>query len=41
MMFNFKEAASVFLVNLRCGVLGFVMGVLPGAGATLASAVAT
>lgn len=40
MMFNFKEAASVFLVNLRCGVLGFVMGVLPGAGATLASAVA-
>ena len=35
-----REAASVFLVNLRCGVLGFVMGVLPGAGATLASAVA-
>ncbi len=40
MLFNFKEAASVFLVNLRCGLLGFVMGVLPGAGATLASAVA-
>jgi putative tricarboxylic transport membrane protein len=40
MMFNFKEAASVFVVNIRCGVLGFIMGVLPGAGATLASAVA-
>ncbi|MFD2882934.1 tripartite tricarboxylate transporter permease [Pseudomonas lini] len=39
-MFNFKEAASVFWVNMRCGVLGFIMGVLPGAGATLASAVA-
>lgn len=40
MLFNAKEAAAVFVVNLRCGVLGFVMGVLPGAGATLASAVA-
>lgn len=40
MLFNLKEAASVFIVNLRCGLLGFVMGVLPGAGATLASAVA-
>jgi putative tricarboxylic transport membrane protein len=40
MMFNVKEAASVFWVNMRCGVLGFIMGVLPGAGATLASAVA-
>ncbi|WP_416311190.1 tripartite tricarboxylate transporter permease [Pseudomonas sp. W03] len=40
MLFNVKEAASVFVVNLRCGVLGFIMGVLPGAGATLASAVA-
>jgi putative tricarboxylic transport membrane protein len=40
MLFNFKEAASVFWVNMRCGVLGFIMGVLPGAGATLASAVA-
>ncbi|MDB6143944.1 MAG: putative transport-related rane protein [Pseudomonas sp.] len=40
MMFNFKEASSVLVVNLRCGLLGFIMGVLPGAGATLASAVA-
>lgn len=40
MLFNVKEAASVFVVNLRCGALGFIMGVLPGAGATLASAVA-
>ena len=40
MLFNVKEAASVFAVNIRCGLLGFIMGVLPGAGATLASAVA-
>lgn len=40
MLFNFKEAKSVFLTNLRCAVGGFVMGVLPGAGATLASALA-
>ncbi len=40
MMFNLKEAGSVFVVNIRCGLLGFIMGVLPGAGATLASAVA-
>ena len=40
MLFNLKEAASVFFVNIRCGLLGFFMGVLPGAGATLASAVA-
>src|SRR5450830_1870676 len=40
MMFNLKEASSVFVVNIRCGLLGFIMGVLPGAGATLASAVA-
>jgi len=40
MLFNLKEAASVFVVNIRCGLLGFFMGVLPGAGATLASAVA-
>ncbi|SPZ14394.1 tripartite tricarboxylate transporter TctA [Pseudomonas aeruginosa] len=29
MLFNFKEAASVFLVNLRCGLLGFVMAYCP------------
>jgi putative tricarboxylic transport membrane protein len=40
MLFNFREAQSVFLTNLRCAVSGFVMGVLPGAGATLASALA-
>ncbi|BCG26216.1 hypothetical protein TUM18999_44070 [Pseudomonas tohonis] len=40
MLFNLKEAASVAVVNLRCGVMGFILGVLPGAGATLASAVA-
>ena len=40
MLFNLREAAAVGWVNLRCGVLGFLMGVLPGAGATLASAVA-
>ncbi|EPN65606.1 membrane protein TctA, partial [Pseudomonas syringae pv. actinidiae ICMP 19079] len=40
MMFNAKEAGAVFVVNIRCGLLGFILGVLPGAGATLASAVA-
>ncbi|TRX75897.1 tripartite tricarboxylate transporter permease [Pseudomonas mangiferae] len=40
MLFNLREAAGVFTVNLRCGLLGFALGVLPGAGATLASAVA-
>ena len=40
MLFNLKEGASVFATNLRSGVVGFVLGVLPGAGATLASAVA-
>ncbi|MBB4862612.1 putative tricarboxylic transport membrane protein [Pseudomonas nitritireducens] len=40
MLFNLKEASAVAVVNLRCGLLGFIMGVLPGAGATLASAVA-
>ncbi|WP_372876214.1 tripartite tricarboxylate transporter permease [Pseudomonas sp.] len=40
MLFNFKEGAFVLATNLRSGVVGFVLGVLPGAGATLASAVA-
>ena len=39
MLFNAKEGMSVLATNLRSGVTGFVMGVLPGAGATLASAV--
>ncbi|WP_022962121.1 tripartite tricarboxylate transporter permease [Halopseudomonas pelagia] len=39
MLFNFKEGASVFATNIRSGLLGFIFGVLPGAGATLASAV--
>ncbi|MEJ6657026.1 MAG: tripartite tricarboxylate transporter permease [Pseudomonas sp.] len=38
MLFNVKEGASVFATNLRSGVLGFIFGILPGAGATLASA---
>jgi putative tricarboxylic transport membrane protein len=40
MLFNFKEGASVFATNLRSGAIGFGLGILPGAGATLASAVA-
>ncbi|MFB4367993.1 MULTISPECIES: tripartite tricarboxylate transporter permease [unclassified Pseudomonas] len=40
MLFNFKEASSVLMVNLRCSISGFIIGVLPGAGNTLASAVA-
>ncbi|WXL24544.1 tripartite tricarboxylate transporter permease [Ectopseudomonas mendocina] len=40
MLFNLKEGASVLLTNLRSGSLGFILGILPGAGATLASAVA-
>jgi len=39
MLFNLKEGMSVLATNLRSGVMGFFMGVLPGAGATLASAV--
>jgi len=39
MLFNAKEGMSVLATNLRSGVTGFAMGVLPGAGATLASAV--
>ncbi|TBU92569.1 tripartite tricarboxylate transporter permease [Phytopseudomonas dryadis] len=40
MLFNLKEGASVLATNLRTGALGFFLGILPGAGATLASAVA-
>jgi len=39
MLFNLKEGGSVLATNLRSGVMGFIFGVLPGAGATLASAV--
>ncbi|GHC25069.1 hypothetical protein GCM10010082_17330 [Kushneria pakistanensis] len=40
MMFNMKEAMLVKWTVLRSGVVGFFMGILPGAGATMASAVA-
>lgn len=40
MLFNMKEGASVFSTNVRSGALGFIFGILPGAGATLASAMA-
>ncbi|SDA53927.1 putative tricarboxylic transport membrane protein [Pseudomonas sp. NFPP33] len=39
MLFSMKEGGFVLATNLRSGVVGFVLGVLPGAGATLASAV--
>lgn len=40
MLFNVNEARRVLMINLRCGIGGFIVGVLPGAGATLASALA-
>lgn len=40
MLFNLKEATFTLGTMSRSGLLGFVLGVLPGAGATLASAVA-
>jgi len=40
MLFNLKEGRSVLGTNVRSGALGFFLGILPGAGATLASAVA-
>ncbi len=40
MLFNMKEGLSVLATNLRSGAVGFGLGILPGAGATLASAVA-
>jgi len=39
-MFNLKELALTWWTTVRCGLLGFGMGVLPGAGASVASAVA-
>jgi len=40
MLFNLRELASTWWGTLRSSLLGFVIGVLPGAGATIASAVA-
>jgi len=39
-LFNLKEMALTTWGTLRSAVLGFVVGVLPGAGATIASAMA-
>lgn len=38
MLFNLKELAETWWTTLRSAVVGFVVGVLPGAGATIASA---
>ena len=37
-MFNMKEVAYTWWSTIRSSVLGFVIGVLPGAGATIANA---
>ena len=37
-LFNLKEMAHTWWGTVRSGVVGFVVGVLPGAGATIASA---
>src|SRR5690606_34367794 len=39
MMFNVKEAVSCTGATLRSSVIGFFVGILPGAGATIASAI--
>jgi len=39
-MFNLKEMTATWWTTLRSAVMGFVVGVLPGAGATIASAMA-
>jgi putative tricarboxylic transport membrane protein len=39
-LFNLKELAFTWWTTVRCGLMGFVIGVLPGAGASVASAVA-
>src|SRR5690606_24582091 len=38
LLFNFKEFCSVGWTAVRSGLTGFVIGTLPGAGATIASA---
>lgn len=37
-LFNLKELMETWWVTVRSGVAGFIIGVLPGAGATIASA---
>lgn len=39
-LFNFAELKLTWWTSVRSGVMGFVIGVLPGAGASVASAVA-
>ena len=39
-IFSLKEMAFTWWTTVRCGLMGFVIGVLPGAGASVASAVA-
>lgn len=39
-LFNLKELAFTWWSTVRAGVTGFVIGILPGAGASVASAVA-
>src|SRR6185437_11529343 len=39
MLFNLKELAYTWWGTLRSSLIGFVVGVLPGAGATIASAI--
>lgn len=40
LMFNVREFVDTLGTTLRSSVMGFVIGVLPGAGATIASAIA-
>ncbi len=39
-LFNLKEVAFTWWTTVRAGVMGFFIGILPGAGASVASAVA-
>src|SRR5690606_30400280 len=39
-LFNLKEVAFTWWSTVRSGIMGFCIGVLPGAGASVASAVA-